>query len=1154
MTFSWTAGDTIIQSDTNRVQILTINSASSPRNTTHTLLTYTNPTPANAIYAVGDVISITNTTLDGHYIITSVGGSNNQLEFIRHHTGAQHTGGNMAKGDKDLTSLFSIVALQNRDGSGVKRFTTGPTTNRYYKYLVYNIKIRIDGVVIIPEHEELDLEGATTSPLLPLIEVSVLPARLILGSELEYADGNIRRPNWCPINSTLQLSARSNEPDSLVVRGMLRQNGGIIRMGGNVRFMADSSIRLAGGGMQGTGTVSNRIRSYTTDLHILDDYVISGSARLDLWEVPTNINGWRPEFADYGGFQVRSDGTVKEYHIHNFDGKGLAFTGDCFEAPKVTFVNLALEGEMTVTHNNQGTRTPVTKVVKDLQVNTVDINGNPLEWARIYLPDYDNGNRPTSGTYNDGVSPPSNSPLLESFDTDRIWDGLTLRGGVAPPIQIMTRTFREGHSAGGVYGNTGSGWTGSDTTLIDYRSKNNSYDDLFDIHVWQYNSVYRHVRDVALRGPDTLHLTIELQPDPYVTATQDEANSYQGRFTLNGNTGLLHVTIDSTLDQMYDYLKALKIDVNTEFDPGFEPVTYPSIDKQIGTADGTILDIGAIDIVVNDGITLFGGKKFATLKTTGSRTGNFVAGIHTGTHITSLISTEHSKTSIYYHSYNSNGTFSTGFATNDEMFNIPVPIGGWLEVVAKAPRHKYHKFIITSENPIYTISLEPEPHVRSVNLSAYRQDPDGLLADNVHMMYSPEKTKLHYGIIDLSDKVEVSKAILDNRMQTEEGMKFLFNFPESRLEEEYLLAENGAGVVVGYNADENRLNPKSFNTTLRSFVDWTSHDGLVYGLQGAGVRKVKVFEADGTRLPDRDFDLQINFPRTISYDDGHLYISDNNARMVFAFVAPTRELKGGIRDNARNYALDHANGNVDPVGADHYDGVHYIMDATAKRSFGYKNKARHAAGELDVSALMNPVGIAFLFGRVYVLDTGDPTDSSTGEIRAFVDGARDTENDVGATNDVKSIGAIRKFGKWPDSIVGGRPYLIEFDRIQINSQRLEYVRIQDMTAADLSKAGLYVVDENDNTYTAPVSYDGRVTFNPNQHITNVSEDTVEEVLKKLIESGEFSGLFDNATEILKHLKNNMVWSNNGTTLTLYDDDGTTPLFSWNITDAGRTLN
>ena len=163
------------------------------------------------------------------------------------------------------------------------------------------------------------------------------------------------------------------------------------------------------------------------------------------------------------------------------------------------------------------------------------------------------------------------------------------------------------------------------------------------------------------------------------------------------------------------------------------------------------------------------------------------------------------------------------------------------------------------------------------------------------------------------------------------------------------------------------------------------------------------------------------------------------------------------------------------------------------------------------------------------------------------------ENDVGATNDIKSIGAIRKFGEWPDTIVGGRPYLIEFDRIQINSQRLEYVRMSDMTAADLSKAGLYVVDEDDHTYTAPISYNGMVTFNPNQHVTNVSGDTVEEVLKKLIDSNEFSGLFDSTTEILKHLKNNMKWTNNGTTLTLYDDDGVRELFSWTITDAGRTL-
>ena len=134
------------------------------------------------------------------------------------------------------------------------------------------------------------------------------------------------------------------------------------------------------------------------------------------------------------------------------------------------------------------------------------------------------------------------------------------------------------------------------------------------------------------------------------------------------------------------------------------------------------------------------------------------------------------------------------------------------------------------------------------------------------------------------------------------------------------------------------------------------------------------------------------------------------------------------------------------------------MDGTNKQTFGYKDKVRQTAGEFDVSMLTTPRGIAHLFGRTYILDTGDPSDDSTGEIRAFVDGARDTENDVGATNDIKSIGAIRRFGAWSDSVVGGMPYLIEFDRIQINSAKLEYVRMSDMTAADISKARLYAPD------------------------------------------------------------------------------------------------
>ena len=70
-----------------------------------------------------------------------------------------------------------------------------------------------------------------------------------------------------------------------------------------------------------------------------------------------------------------------------------------------------------------------------------------------------------------------------------------------------------------------------------------------------------------------------------------------------------------------------------------------------------------------------------------------------------------------------------------------------------------------------------------------------------------------------------------------------------------------------------------------------------------------------------------------------------------------------------------------------------------------------------------------------------------------------------------------------------------------------------MTAKDESKAGIYVADEDGATYTAPLSYGGRVTFNGPQNVNNVSEKIVEDVIKQLIASGEFSGLFSTTAEI-----------------------------------------
>ena len=1150
MTFTLTqptSGNYVLtQTDSDEATISSIRE--DPNNLgSQTLITFT----ADHAYAVGDLITITNASgFDGHYdVVRMIDARNITIPYV---DATAHTAGTVMKGDKGLANAIvdepTLVSTDVNVNPGVfESNVIGQSGDQHHMFRIHgNIQIVVNGTMRINYREELWVNDDVLR-----ITITVSTGGLLILGHQEMIHGAVYRPDWCPIKFTKTFANGITNAD-LRVAGSFTQYGGTIYGHGMIYFEPESHIRLITGTLYGTKSVNvSRILSESKDLHITDDYRAEGSYRFDFAYPAVRTTGFRPAYTDNGTFRVRSAADLDDtYVFENYDAKGIVFAGDAFQGSKLEFKNLAYEGELLVTHNNPGDTTPVTSVTKELIMKTVDIHGQPVEWARFYIHDTNNGNRPTNGTY-------LVNSQIESFDTDRIANNLTLRGGVAPVIKLLTRTLREGHSSGNVYGaiNTqGTPWPGSSTTLIDYRSKNNSYDDLFDIYIWQYAHRLRILEDVPMRGAGVLTITAELVPDPYVTVSQDEANAYQGRFTLNGTTDVLHVTIDSDLDQLYDYLKVLKIDVNTQFDPAFEPVEYPSIDKQIGTADGTTLDIGAVNVVINNGITLSTGKKFTVLKTTGTVSGNFDTAIHTGTHISALISTDHSDTSIYYRAYNVNGSFTDGYVTHTDGsdFRIQVADGGRIEAVAKSPRHKFHRFTITYEDPNYHISLDPEPHVRSVDLSAYRHDPDGLNTDNMHIEYLASKTRLTYGVIDLSDKVEASKAILDDRMQTQEGMEFLYHFENSKLEDEYLLASTDNGIVYAFNHNEDILNPKSFNTTLREFVDWTSHDGLVYGLQGTHVRKVKVFLEDGTRLEDRDFDLEINFPRTISYFDGHLFISDNNARMVFAFVAPTREKKGGVRDNGKNYALDHAGGNVDPRGADHINGVHYILDGTNKQTFGYKDKVRHTDGELDVSALTTPRGLAYLFGRTYVLDTGDPLDDSTGEIRAFSGDDRDLENDVGATNDIKSIGAIRRFGKWPDSVVGGQPYLIEFDRIQINSKKLEYVRMSDMTADDLSKAGLYVVDENDNTYTAPVSYNGRVTFNANQNVTIIDDKTIENIISKLIASGEFGRLFDTTDEILKHLKNNMVWEDS-TTLVLYDDDGSTELYRWTITDSGRTI-
>ena len=173
----------------------------------------------------------------------------------------------------------------------------------------------------------------------------------------------------------------------------------------------------------------------------------------------------------------------------------------------------------------------------------------------------------------------------------------------------------------------------------------------------------------------------------------------------------------------------------------------------------------------------------------------------------------------------------------------------------------------------------------------------------------------------------------------------------------------------------------------------------------------------------------------------------------------------------------------------------------------YKSDGSRPSSEISAHDLTKPRNIAHLFGRTYILDVGtvqaDAVVDDDSAIRAFSGTIRDEDHDIVDYPATVSIGAIRRFGGWPTSVMKGQPYLIESDRIQYNTDKLETLRLPGMTTADLSKAGIYAVDKDGEAYTAPVSYNGRVTFNSSQNVTPVHGQTIQEVLERLLANPSF---------------------------------------------------
>jgi hypothetical protein len=160
--------------------------------------------------------------------------------------------------------------------------------------------------------------------------------------------------------------------------------------------------------------------------------------------------------------------------------------------------------------------------------------------------------------------------------------------------------------------------------------------DTATINQWSYDRQYGSA-SVQLRGIGGTTSNVLSTVDSNVTLSQTAANTIlASNFTVNSSTGTITVRVSSTLDQLYDALKAWKcsaVQAN---------LLYPTISTQPVNMSGTSLTTN-MSIALSAGVTLSAGTKATTLTTTGTvtlGTGSSVNATYTdslGTHVTLTI-------------------------------------------------------------------------------------------------------------------------------------------------------------------------------------------------------------------------------------------------------------------------------------------------------------------------------------------------------------------------------------------------------------------------------------------------------------------------------------------------------------------------------------
>ena len=531
----------------------------------------------NTAYSVNTVIKPP--TANGFFYRCSVAGTTSMSDVVYTPT----VGASVVDG----TATFVSILASTKQIVGSKTI-----------YRINSFQVIIAGTLTYDAKlEALELTDCTSSPIFRLNSGSNLTINSLINSKPSYEEALVIRPLTNAVNTEFIVDAGST----------FNLNGGKIVVSGfggsnyqSIYWNKGATINITDGWLKSSKNQSRIGESGSGNILGFNiNRLIVEKIGFTIFGVLGNLQGLSPLSSSV---QLVSYGAFTTLTLKDFNPIDTGASVDNWDIQNV-FLDNAISSNINILGGNASANASRWITMrKDLTVRIENTSKVAIQNGVSYIKDTNNGSRlEVLGI----VGQLNNNVYIQS----------TLATGLTAQFKVYTLHGKSNTNV-------------STATLRDYRSKTTvAGADLFDIYTFAYGSVSKLLSDTALNGNGSLLAIATLLADTSVTISETNAIAkLASSFTVVGN--VLTVTANSTLDDVYDVMKAYKtrpIQVQLE---------YPTIDTQPVNEDGTNL-VTAMTIVVNAGVILSGGTKFKSITSGGvTITGNALSNITVNSAVT----------------------------------------------------------------------------------------------------------------------------------------------------------------------------------------------------------------------------------------------------------------------------------------------------------------------------------------------------------------------------------------------------------------------------------------------------------------------------------------------------------------------------------------